>query len=277
MRRGIKFSKRAYIVLGITALFNLLSIVFDQLVVQQEDKIRIYDRDISIHKLETDSLLYSHKVFDELMFKVHFSAASMIGDLNYLTRTINYLNSELPKKMDSDKIDNIKKTYINKTRNVVEQFRTTKKDTKTIFNKIIEDHIFTKSIEKKRTTDSPFKPYKDIQEIKIALDKEYKIENFLTNYNFNAQTADEQNLNYPIYQNLYDEMLDYNWLKNNFNYLSNDFKAEFTRSYSQYFILLDNFAEKQNNKNYLILLSILFQITGLVFLVLLFRILIEEN
>jgi hypothetical protein len=277
MRRGLKFSKRAYIVLGITALFNLLSIVFDQLVVQQEDKIRIYDRDISVHKLETDSLLYSHKVFDELMFKVHFSAASMIGDLNYLTRTINYLNSELPKKMDSDKIDNIKKTYINKTRNVVEQFRTTKKDTKTIFNKIIDDHIFTKLIEKKRTADSPFKPYIDIQKIKIALDKEYKIDNFLTNYNFNAQTTDEQNLNYPIYQNLYDEMLDYNRLKDNFKYLSNDFKAEFTRSYSQYFILLDNFAEKQNNKNYLILLSILFQITGLVFLVLLFRLLIKEN
>ena len=82
MRRGIKFSKRAYIILAITALFNLLSIVFDQLVVQQEDKIRIFDRDISIHKLETNSLLYSHKVFDELMFKVHFIAASMIGDLN---------------------------------------------------------------------------------------------------------------------------------------------------------------------------------------------------
>ena len=43
MRRGIKFSKTAYIFLGITALFNLMSIIFDQLVVQQEDKIRIFD------------------------------------------------------------------------------------------------------------------------------------------------------------------------------------------------------------------------------------------
>jgi len=179
--------------------------------------------------------------------------------------------------MDSDKIDNIKETYINKTRNVVEQFRTTKKDTKTIFNKIIEDHVFTKSIEKKRTADSPFKPYIDIQKAKIALDKEYKIEHFLTNYNFNAQTADEQNLNYPIYQNLYDEILYYNRLKNNLYYLSQDFKEEFSRSYSQYFILLGEFAEKQNNKNYLILLSILFQITGLVFLIFLFRVLISEN
>ena len=40
MRRGIKFSKVAYIVLGLAAFFNLMSIIFDQLVVQHEDKIR---------------------------------------------------------------------------------------------------------------------------------------------------------------------------------------------------------------------------------------------
>ena len=96
MRRGIKFSKKAYTFLTITAFFTLLSIIFDQLVVQQEDKIRAFDKEISGHKIEVNSLLYAHKVFDELMFKVHFSAANLVGDLNYLTRTINYLNSKHP-------------------------------------------------------------------------------------------------------------------------------------------------------------------------------------
>ena len=44
MRRGIKFSTQAYIFLALTGLFNLLSIVFDQLVVQQQDKIRKFDQ-----------------------------------------------------------------------------------------------------------------------------------------------------------------------------------------------------------------------------------------
>jgi hypothetical protein len=72
-------------------------------------------------------------------------------------------------------------------------------------------------------------------------------------------------------------MLEYNRLKNKFNYLAQDFKEEFSRSYSEYYILLDEFAEQQNKKNYLILFSILFQIMGLVSLVFLFRILILEN
>ena len=277
MRRGIKFSKKAYVFLAFTAFFSLLSIIFDQLVVQQEDKIRAFDKKINEHKIEVSSFLYAHKVFDELMFKVHFSAANLIGDLNYLTRTIHYFNSDLPKKLERDKIDNIKEIYINKTKDIVEQFRITKKDTKIIFNKIVDDPIFIKSVNKKRTSDSPFDPYVNIQRAKIVLDKEYKLVDFFANYNFNARTEEEQNTNFPIYENFYNILLEYNRLKNKFEYLSNDFKEEFSRSYSGYYILLDEFAEQQNKKNYLILFSILFQIMGLVSLVVLFRVLILEN
>ena len=89
----------AYLVLGLTAFFNLSSIVFDQLVVQHQDKIRVFDNKINNHKLEINSLLYAHKVFDELNFKVHFSAEKMIGEINYLVKSINYFNSNLPKKL----------------------------------------------------------------------------------------------------------------------------------------------------------------------------------
>ena len=40
MRRVLKFSKKAYIILAITAFFNLAAIVSDQLVIQKEDQIR---------------------------------------------------------------------------------------------------------------------------------------------------------------------------------------------------------------------------------------------
>ena len=66
-------------------------------------------------------------------------------------------------------------------------------------------------------------------------------------------------------------------LKNNFDSLSEYFKKEFNTSYSDYYISLDNFAILNDKKNYLILLSILFQIIGLVGLAFLFRVLIVEN
>ena len=69
MRRGIRFSKRAYIFLAVTAFFNLMSIIFDQLVVQQEDKIRAFDHTINEKRQEVYSNLNSHRVFNELFSK----------------------------------------------------------------------------------------------------------------------------------------------------------------------------------------------------------------
>ena len=69
MRRGISFTKTAYILLAITASFNLMAIVFDQLVVQQEDKIRSFDHIVNEQKQEVNYNLYAHKIFKELYFK----------------------------------------------------------------------------------------------------------------------------------------------------------------------------------------------------------------
>ena len=279
MRRGIKFSKKAYIILGITALFNLLSIVFDQLVVQQEDKIRIFDKEMNNQKIEVNSILYAHKVFEDLMFKTYFGATDMTRELHYLVKIIDYFNSDLPKKIESEKIDHIKKTYFDETKNVVEQFHIRINDTKIIFNKITQDLIFMKSVNKKRPSDSSFSPNRYIQQIKLFLNSEYKskFNDFWSNYNFNAKTTGEQTANYPIFDDMYDEIINYTRLWSAFYFLSQDFKEEFSKSYAKNYILLDEFAEQQNKKNYLILFSILFQIIGLVSLVILFRVLILEN
>ena len=70
VQRPITFSKKAYIFLAVTAIFNLLSIVFDQLVVQQEDKIRAMDQMRNEKKQEVYNSLNSHKVFNELFFRL---------------------------------------------------------------------------------------------------------------------------------------------------------------------------------------------------------------
>ena len=258
-----------------TAFFNLLAIVFDQLVVQQEDNIRDFDHIINENRQEVHSNLYAHKVFNELMFKVHFSASDLMNNLNYLTRVIHFLNGDLPKKIEKDNIDNIKEVYIKKTKDIVRKFEDSKDDTKLIFYKIIEDPSFIKFINKERASDA-LNPYRNLQRAEAKIEIKYK-NNFLSNYNFKAKTANEQSANDPIYLELYENLLNFNTLKDNFESLSGEFRREFNSNYSIYYILLDEYVALNNLKNYLILLSILFQIIGLVTLVILFRVLVLEN
>ena len=88
MRRGIKFSKKSYIMLGFVAFFNLLAITYDQLVIQQEDKIRTFDYKINENKIKTQTLLYAHDVFDELMYKTHFASNNLNSDLEPILQMI---------------------------------------------------------------------------------------------------------------------------------------------------------------------------------------------
>ena len=286
MRRGIKFSKTAYLILGLTAFFNLSSIVFDQLVVQHQDKIRVFDSKINNHKLEINSLLYAHKVFDELNFKVHFSAEKMIGETNYLVKSINYFNSNLPKKISDVEVEKIKKIYIEKTKNLAKNFKITLHETKRIFYKILEDPTLIKFLNQDRQFDSKFLPNENITKLKKYFDgkswagyyfNEKIVDEFLSKYNFSAKTEEDQLSNFPIYKDFYNEIYDYNRQKNDFYYLSQDFRGEFNKSFSTHTIMLEDYNNLQNIKNYLILTSILFQIIGLVFLIILFRILILEN
>ena len=286
MRRGIKFSKKAYLVLGLTAFFNLSSIVFDQLVVQHQDKIRVFDSKINNHKLEINSLLYAHKVFDELNFKVHFSAEKMIGETNYLVKSINYFNSNLPKKISDVEVEKIKKIYIEKTKNLAKNFKITLYETKRIFYKILEDPTLIKFLNQDRQFDSKFLPNENITKLKKYFDgkswagyyfDEKIVDEFLSKYNFSAKTEEDQLSNYPIYKDFYNEIYDYNRQKNAFYFLSQGFRGEFNKSFSTHTIMLEDYNNLQNIKNYLILTSILFQIIGLVFLMILFRVLIIEN
>ena len=276
----------AYLVLGLTAFFNLSSIVFDQLVVQHQDKIRVFDSKINNHKLEINSLLYAHKVFDELNFKVHFSAEKMIGEINYLVKSINYFNSNLPKKISDVEVEKIKKIYIEKTKNLAKNFKITLYETKRIFYKILEDPTLIKFLNQDRQFDSKFLPNENITKLKKYFDgkswagyyfDEKIVDEFLSKYNFSAKTEEDQLSNFPIYKDFYNEIYDYNRQKNDFYYLSQDFRGEFNKSFSTHTIMLEDYNNLQNIKNYLILTSILFQIIGLVFLMILFRVLILEN
>lgn len=279
MRRGITFTKKAYILLAITGFLNLMAIVFDQLVVQQEDKIRNFDQIVNEQKQEVSNNLYSHKIFKELFFKVQFNASDLITDANYLVRGINYLNSDLPKKINDDQILQLIDTYKEKTKNLVYRFQKTLKDTKFIYYKVINDSAFQNFLKKERDVghlDEPNYPIKRIENTFKKLSNNGD-NDYLLGYNFDAKTAQEQSDNYPIYTNFYSDLKYFNSLKSELGDLSNIYMQEFNSSFGVYYIFLDDYTELKNLKNYLILLSILFQILGLVSLIFLFRTLIVDN
>ena len=280
MRRGISFTKRAYILLAITASFNLMAIVFDQLVVQQEDKIRSFDHIVNEQKQEVNYNLYAHKIFKELYFKIHFNSSDLITDINFLTRALNFLNSDLPKKINDDKIIKLKTKYKKKINNINKKYHNSINDSKILLDGVTKDSAFLKLVNKDIRTDGYeilSYPMKRI-DIRIKnLIKESKNNTFLLSYNFNAKTAKEQSDNYPIYEKFYKNLVAFNSLKFELNTFSQTFKLEFNKSFAIYYILLDDYAELKNLKNYLILLSILFQILGLVSLIFLFRTLILDN
>ena len=279
MRRGISFTRKAYIMLAITASFNLMAIVFDQLVVQQEDKIRKFDHIINEQKQEVSQNLYANKIFKELSFKVQFNASDFITDINYLVRATNFLNSNISKKISNDQIVDLRETYIKKIKNLVNKFHNSINDTKFVFEKMSKDSSFIKFLRKERAIDDASNPSYPINRIEKTFQKviDSKNDYFLSNYNFNALTEKEQSDNFPIYTRLYNKLTTFNDLKYGLDDLSVLFKDEFNTSFSLYNILLDDYAGLKNLKNYLILISILFQILGLVSLIFLFRTLILEN
>ena len=279
MRRGITFTNRAYIMLAITAFFNLMAIVFDQLVVQQEDKIRKFDHVVNEKKQEVSQNLYAHKIFKELTFKIQFNTSDLITDINYLVRANNFLNSNLIKKINNNQIVDLKEIYVERIKNLVYKFHDSINETKFIFEKISKDNSFLKFLKKERSVDHLNHPIYPINRIENHFKKTLKSknDNFLSTYNFEAKTEKEQSDNYPIYSRFYEDLLKFNELQYGLDTLSNIFKEEFNSSFALYNILLDDYAMLKNLKNYLILLSILFQILGLVSLIILFRTLIIEN
>mgnify|MGYP001167581106 CR=1 FL=1 len=274
MRRGLKFSKRSYIILGFVGFFNLLAISFDQLVVQQEDKIRKFDYILNDNKINTQTLLYAHDVFDELMYKTHFTSSSLISNLNYQVRAINFFNSDIEKKIKNENIDELILIYESKTKEIIKKYTVSKEETYFLLKTIFESDTLKKALKNEESE----KLWNQQELLKLYDFFGAKYNNkFLKEYNFEASTVSEQEKNYEIYSEFYKELLDYNFEKNTFSIFSKKFKSIFNRSFSNYYVLLDDYVDIKNTKNTLILLSILFQIIGLVALAILFRNLVLEN
>ena len=267
MRRG-KLSNKSIFFIILAGFFTLGSYFLDQQVIQKEDKIR--DQSLIIEKLyqeisqESSNWVSTTMLSDRVLFKSH--QASSFSTINY---KIHLLISNQDKFKDSFDADGLKKTvraslylqYIDLRdsmiglRNSVDSlsFSQSDYDNEEIRNKII--NLFT--------WDDAFflenkKKYFNQEIIKSVLDNSLTLDN---KNNFMRLLYEETNkLNEILFSNIeiLDELGDFYYNQEELIQVKYDTN------------ILDQ-STKKIQKNYFILLSILFQILSLLSFLLLFR------
>jgi len=267
MRRG-KLSNKSIFYIILAGFFTLSSYFFDQQVIQKEDKIR--DQSLVIEKLyqdisqENTNWLSTTMLGDRVLFKSH--QASSFSTINY---KIHLLINNQHKFIDSFDADKLKKTvranmylnYIDIRDNILDlrdsidslSFSQSNYDNEEVRNKVINlftwDDTFFLENKKKYFNQKIFLKVKDNS---LTLDNK---NNFMR-----ALYAETNKLNKIFFSNIQilEELGDFYY----------DQEELLQAKYDT--IVLDQGAIKIQ-KNYFILLSILFQILSLLSFLLLFR------
>lgn len=260
----IEVSKKAYILLFITAILHLFSIVFKQLVIQQVHTMRSLDQNISLSTIKIQNLRSSNETINDLNLIYYLNSVNFFYDINTYSTNLVRLNSnneDFPKK----KINEAKDYYFNKLQSLYIRNHLYHYDNLYLLQDLFEKDEFFKSTDAYKKL-KPF--YEDIKENIMQEEKT----NLLLNYNKNSSSENENKKNYEIYKKTYKHYLDFSeevedFYKQSNDYLHKDFLRQFLKQYS----LIEKHSDTKNLKNYYLILSILFQILGLTFLLLLFK------
>jgi hypothetical protein len=89
----IEVSKKAYILLFITAILHLFSIVFKQLVIQQVHTMRSLDQNISLSTIKIQSLRSSNEIINDLNLIYYLNSVNFFSDINNYGTNLARLNS----------------------------------------------------------------------------------------------------------------------------------------------------------------------------------------
>ena len=80
-----------------------------------------------------------------------------------------------------------------------------------------------------------------------------------------------------MYSSIQDKLKSLSGAGDEIEYLQERLEFEYKKNYAQYIEFLNQYGEQKNINNFIIIISILFQIIGVTFLLLLFKVLIKEN
>lgn len=268
MRRSKKINNTIFILLFLAAIFNILSFAMDQIVVQTEDKIRESNYNLSKIRINLNAILNSRNTLEEIQEDVHLEGLNLVSlyefsqkkyaifdsDDNYFReRDVSFLAESKDKNLIfyKDQMQDIIFIYNQK----VDQFYL-------ILNKSFDNDYF-KNLFKENIF------FNDI------LKKEYfkKINtNILENYN-----EKDDDGRYQVYNEIRKDIEKLISVDDHISSLQDIVELQYKQNYVEYIDYLNVFSERKNINNFIIIISILFQIIGVTFLLLLFKVLIKEN
>ncbi len=261
MRRAKKISSKIVILVILSGLFNLFSYAFDQLVIQSELKNRELERKLISNRIELESLSYEITTLTDLSFDIFKSS--------------NYFYKQLPSNLfgslafiSNDKIHEI--YSLETSKNIGNNFEIKLQELVVDFNNKVDeiDKIFTSMF--------PFATRAfPLLETKISENILDKFNNTISN-NENEQSKRDED-NYKIYSEIYDKIEEFESFEFHFNYFLARSEREYVINFANFFNFVDTYAEVQNRINYYILLSIISQIFGILFILLLFKSILTEK
>ncbi len=261
MRRVKKVSKAIIIYVILSGLFNLLSYSFDQMVIQSELKNRELERKLISSRIELETLSYEISTLNDLSFDIFKSANYFYRhlDLNIFAPQYFFNNEKIQEILGKDKAGIVGKNFLIKLEENITDFN----------KKIDEINIIFKSIYPVSTMLFP------ISDLKI---EKKIIDGFNPYSNDNEEEqANRDDRNYEIYSQLYNKISDFNAYEATFDFYLNTAENNYVTNFSDFFNFVDKYAEQQNKINYYILLSIISQILGILFILLLFKSILNQK
>jgi hypothetical protein len=274
MRRRSKIiTNKVLILLILSGLFNLSSFAFDQLVIQSELKMRELNREMKLNRVNLESLTYSLNTINDLAVEVDKASNMFWKDLSFNTWSSLAFN---PKNKngwvdvyDKESILNIRNSYKRKFNELVKSYNYKTNEIYKVFKENFSSDIayekFSHEIE-----------YKTILKTKDLMIDENIMDDFIFEY---GKTNKEEQLevNWQIYSKIYKKISKLSNIKWDLKYLLNLTKEEYVNQFSAFYEFLDTYASNMNKINYYILFSIICQILGILFILLLFKELIKNK
>lgn len=259
-KRGLITKNIVFLVI-LSGLFNLLSFFFDQMVVQSEFKNRSDERKLTELKVSLEKLSYDINSLNDLSFDIaksanhffHHLPITMYGALGFANDFKD--NGDIKKniifkKKDKDAIYN---DFLEKFNNLIPDFNKKVNET---------DLIISKNFPNLK---------KDILFDEILINPEL-FKTFIFEISDDEKIMDDiNNENYRIYSDVYKKITRYEDIQHLSLYYLAVYEEEYVNTFSNFLKTLDEYAEQKNKINYYILLSIISQILGILFLLFLFK------
>ena len=266
MRRSSTINKYIIIFLILSGFFNLLSYSLDQLVVQQEDKIRDLNRELQFERTKLESLTYSLNTLEDLRYTTSRSAQNFFASLDFNSKVAQIFNpysstKSVKEKYSKQDVIKLNEIYKVKLHELVDKVNKAIDETEKIFTTNFSSGAAYELVK----DDIAYKNLSEFRKMEIS-------KNMFDEFNFDKEVNDSNiNKNYDIYNQFTDGLNDINYFEFHLEDLLKKVQPYYINIFAEYFDTLDFYAEQKNRKNFYILSSIVAQILGITFFLLLFR------